>query len=325
MRRRRSQWRSFLNGVVLATVPVVAFVATDYLLAPPSGGSGDTVSARQATAETAEPSRVEKFASRAVDTAKDEPSAAVPARIVPPAPQPAVRPARAESTAPRNTLVAGIQEELTRVGCYSGAQDGVWNEQTKAAMVAFNGSVHVNLPTEKPDYILLTLLQGHSAKACAEKAIEARVTPMVKPPQTAEASGRRAAPTWTTTVVEPKTAAPKLATHPALPAAAIASAPAMPAQAPATVAAHAPRYNEPASPPLASSPAVAEATGGESLSGRMSVGVMAPATPHVAPITAEPHAQAPSRSKTAWTSNSRPGNSGNWRTRTFSDLSRNAP
>ena len=89
------------------------------------------------------------------------------------------------------TLATSIQSELRRVGCYSGDVDGVWNERTRVAMRAFNTSVHVNLGIDKPDYILLTLLQGHSSKACSrscdtaaanggaciDKSIEARALP----------------------------------------------------------------------------------------------------------------------------------------------------
>ena len=79
------------------------------------------------------------------------------------------------STAPRiddngakRELTRMIQRELARVGCYSGAADGNWSDDTRGAMAAFNGSVRVELPVTGPDYILLTLLQGHGARACGD-------------------------------------------------------------------------------------------------------------------------------------------------------------
>jgi peptidoglycan hydrolase-like protein with peptidoglycan-binding domain len=63
-------------------------------------------------------------------------------------------------------LAEAIQKELRRVGCYAGTLDGDWGVETRHAMKAFNDRVNASLPVDSPDYILLTLLQGHSAKAC---------------------------------------------------------------------------------------------------------------------------------------------------------------
>ncbi|MGE0768189.1 MAG: peptidoglycan-binding domain-containing protein [Hyphomicrobiaceae bacterium] len=63
-------------------------------------------------------------------------------------------------------LAESIQKELKRVGCYAGTVDGDWGPDTRRAMQAFNDRVNATLPTAHPDYILLTLLQGHAAKAC---------------------------------------------------------------------------------------------------------------------------------------------------------------
>jgi hypothetical protein len=63
-------------------------------------------------------------------------------------------------------LAEDIQKELKRVGCYTGSIDGDWGHETRRAMKAFNDRINATLPTDKPDYILFTLLQGHAAKAC---------------------------------------------------------------------------------------------------------------------------------------------------------------
>lgn len=66
----------------------------------------------------------------------------------------------------RYQLARSLQAELARVGCYRGNIDGDWGSVSKRAAGAFLRKVNATLPIEKPDYILLTLIQGHSDKAC---------------------------------------------------------------------------------------------------------------------------------------------------------------
>jgi hypothetical protein len=66
----------------------------------------------------------------------------------------------------RAALASDIQRELTRVGCYGGEINGAWTPSSKKAMSAFMERVNATLPIEEPDYILLTLVQGHAASAC---------------------------------------------------------------------------------------------------------------------------------------------------------------
>jgi hypothetical protein len=68
----------------------------------------------------------------------------------------------------RRRLAQAIQTELRRVGCYHGSVDGDWDGDTRKAMKAFNDRVNASLPVTQPDYVLLVLLQGHTAKACGE-------------------------------------------------------------------------------------------------------------------------------------------------------------
>ncbi len=63
-------------------------------------------------------------------------------------------------------LARQLQRELKRVGCYEGDADGDWKAASRRAMSAFLTKVNATLPTEQPDYILLTLLQGHADRAC---------------------------------------------------------------------------------------------------------------------------------------------------------------
>ena len=59
-----------------------------------------------------------------------------------------------------------LQKELKRVGCYTGQLNGGWTRSTREAMQAFSDRVNAKLPTDKPDSILLALVQGQSEKVC---------------------------------------------------------------------------------------------------------------------------------------------------------------
>lgn len=73
------------------------------------------------------------------------------------------RPGDAET---RAVLARDLQLELQRVGCYGGEVNGTWTPSTKRAMTEFMDRVNATLPIEEPDYILLTLVQGHKSAAC---------------------------------------------------------------------------------------------------------------------------------------------------------------
>jgi hypothetical protein len=66
----------------------------------------------------------------------------------------------------RVDLVRDIQRELKRVGCYDGDMDGSWGPNSKRAIATFTERVNASLSIEEPDFILLTLLQGHAGQAC---------------------------------------------------------------------------------------------------------------------------------------------------------------
>lgn len=69
----------------------------------------------------------------------------------------------------RADLVREIQTELKRVGCYDGEIDGSWGAGSKRAIGTFTERINATLPIEEPDYILLTLVQGHKTNACGEQ------------------------------------------------------------------------------------------------------------------------------------------------------------
>lgn len=75
----------------------------------------------------------------------------------------------------RVQLVRDMQTELKRVGCYDGDIDGSWGPGSKRAMSAFTDRVNATLPVEEPDFILLTLLQGHRTTACGKSCPRGQV------------------------------------------------------------------------------------------------------------------------------------------------------
>ena len=93
-----------------------------------------------------------------------------------------------------------IQTELLRVGCFDGMADGQWSEGSQRAMRSFNEAIHVNLPVKAPDYILLTMLQGHARRACGGE-------PTASTPGASTANVRSAAPQASlVAAAEPRTA-----------------------------------------------------------------------------------------------------------------------
>ena len=68
----------------------------------------------------------------------------------------------------RYELVRNLQRELKRVSCYAGDIDGDWGTGSRRAMAAFTDRVNASLPIEQPDFILLTLVQGHQGAICGE-------------------------------------------------------------------------------------------------------------------------------------------------------------
>lgn len=87
--------------------------------------------------------------------------------------------------AARYELVRSLQRELKRVGCYWGEIDGSWGGGSKRAMSSFIERVNAALPSEQPDYILLSLVQGYGEQVCGkacptgQSLNEGRCTPNV--------------------------------------------------------------------------------------------------------------------------------------------------
>lgn len=102
--------------------------------------------------------------------------------------------------ASRYDLVRSIQRELRRVGCYGGEIDGSWGAGSKRAMSTFIERANAYLPVEQPDYILLSLVQGHGGQVCGKGCPTGqtlsdggRCTPSVVVAQTAKRPANREA------------------------------------------------------------------------------------------------------------------------------------
>ncbi|HJU30636.1 MAG TPA: hypothetical protein VJ740_04250, partial [Hyphomicrobiaceae bacterium] len=92
----------------------------------------------------------------------------------PPVPVPAPRPAVNPATAQKEPVSIGrqLQMELRRVGCYGGAIDGHWNAATRQGMKTFTDRVNAKLPVERPDPILLALVQSQREPVCVPACAE---------------------------------------------------------------------------------------------------------------------------------------------------------
>lgn len=302
-RNRQSRVGAFGLGLLAAVaVSAAAIGAYDYFAPPAPDRDSGVVPSIAGFAQSAG-ALAERWASNvtprgraAHELSSPETVAAVETRPEPTPVKPAPELVSANSDA-NGKLTRSIQQELVRVGCYAGAINGTWDDSTRDAMVAFNSNVRVQLKVTGPDYILLTLLQGHGTRACS-KACE---------PGNASCEGRsvvaKRKPQPAPSAVQPKAVAAVPAKEPApaaearpsssTPAATaregawrttVAVAPPPPAKAPAPAAV-------PAQPPVVVAQPVPSAP---ALPGRMAMG-----GPAVEPPRHTPEPVAPVASPTA--------------------------
>jgi peptidoglycan hydrolase-like protein with peptidoglycan-binding domain len=102
----------------------------------------------------------------------------VSAALVEVAPTRPIASPRASVPAPSGQdLARALQRELRRTGCYAGKIDGTWTPSTKRAMKAFTERVNASLPVDRPDIVLLALLQGERRVACGACPVGQRLGP----------------------------------------------------------------------------------------------------------------------------------------------------
>ena len=63
-------------------------------------------------------------------------------------------------------LTLELQKELRRVGCYDGSANGVWTRASRRAMKAFTDQVNATLPIDRPDAVLLIMVQNQTDPVC---------------------------------------------------------------------------------------------------------------------------------------------------------------
>lgn len=64
------------------------------------------------------------------------------------------------------SVTRAVQTGLKRAGCYVGPVNGRWSASTRSAMAEFTTRVNAQLPVEKPDPVLLALVETHSDVSC---------------------------------------------------------------------------------------------------------------------------------------------------------------
>ena len=64
------------------------------------------------------------------------------------------------------SVTRAVQTGLKRAGCYVGPVNGRWSASTRNAMAEFTTRVNAQLPVEKPDPVLLALVETHSDVSC---------------------------------------------------------------------------------------------------------------------------------------------------------------
>ena len=80
--------------------------------------------------------------------------------------RPVERPVTLDQPLDRDAIGRELQKELKRVGCYAGELNGAWTKSTRRAMKGFSDRVNAKLPIDKPDSILLALVQSYRDKVC---------------------------------------------------------------------------------------------------------------------------------------------------------------
>jgi hypothetical protein len=122
--------------------------------------------------------------------------------LPPPSSAPAPYMAKAsgpEAIAPDDVgaLARALQRELKRVGCYNGEVSGAWTMSSRLAMKTFLEHVNAALPVDKPDPVLLSLVQGHRERVCAPGTVTAATVKEAPPDATKDEAKADAGKTGT--------------------------------------------------------------------------------------------------------------------------------
>ena len=100
-----------------------------------------------------------------------EPVSVPPAAVVVLLPQrvdPSRPPVELLPRPPDGPLARQVQQELQRVGCYDRELNGIWTTSSRVAAQDFMHRVNARLPIDKPDEVLLSLLQNQIGVVCSK-------------------------------------------------------------------------------------------------------------------------------------------------------------
>ena len=74
-------------------------------------------------------------------------------------------------------LIRKLQRGLSQLGCYSGPMNGQWDAPTRRGMGAFIARANARLPFDKPDIVLLALVQAGTKASGRRNANALACTP----------------------------------------------------------------------------------------------------------------------------------------------------
>lgn len=120
------------------------------------------------------------------ETATEKPAAKTPS----PRPQIKSESERAPPPDGEREIARAVQAALKEAGCYRGKVNGRWTPMTSAAMDEFTMRVNARLPVDKPDPVLLALLETHDGASCRESDVTSE-----RETETARTEQRRERPT----------------------------------------------------------------------------------------------------------------------------------
>ncbi len=145
--------------------------STDELDAPPAASARSTSSAAPGSSSVA----LLDFAVAVLPQVQStQINSAEPAHLaVAAVPSPVEAKAQTEPSSPEPTdaeaeadLARQLQVELRRVGCLKTSADGVWGRASQRAMRRFADKIDASLPTDRPDTVLLMLVEKYQDRAC---------------------------------------------------------------------------------------------------------------------------------------------------------------
>ena len=153
-----------------------------YLYSFPTGKFADVARQRMATLR-----EQQDTSARAFPLPTAEPPGRVDiARTSPPSsPGPQIPPPATESA----DLPRTLQRELKRVGCLAGEADGVWGEQSRAALKSFVRHARINIASDEPNMAALDAVLAKQSRVCPivcddnEKLLGDRCVAVAKPPR----------------------------------------------------------------------------------------------------------------------------------------------